>query len=68
MQILGKELIKTIALANNSGIRRVFFKIVDNILISFHKVYMCMWQLMSQTRGLAVASIDQRKQRMTIKY
>lgn len=39
MQILGKELIKTIALANNSGIRRVFFKIVDNILISFHKVY-----------------------------
>lgn len=39
MQILGKELIKTIALANNSGIWRVFFKIVDNILISFHKVY-----------------------------
>lgn len=39
MQILGKELIKTIALANNSGIRRGFFKIVDNILISFHKVY-----------------------------
>lgn len=39
MQILGKELIKTIALANNSGIRRGFFKIVDNILISFHEVY-----------------------------
>lgn len=39
MQILGKEFIKTIALANNSGIWRVFFKIVDNILISFHKVY-----------------------------
>lgn len=39
MQILGKELIKTIALANNSGIWRVFSKIVDTILISFHKVY-----------------------------
>lgn len=39
MQILGKKLIKTIALANYSGIWRVFFKIVDNILISFHKVY-----------------------------
>lgn len=39
MQILGKELIKTIALANFSGIWRVFFIFVDNILISFHKVY-----------------------------
>lgn len=65
MQILGKELIKTIALANNSGIWRVFFKIVDNILISFHKVYVTTDE---SDKGTAVASNDQRKQRMTIKY